>query len=75
MKNFKDMLCIDADAHVTEPEEAFAPKYFDPAYRDRRPKIVEPEGDLYWMDRLIKDDAELLRAVARLRALFEGRAR
>jgi predicted TIM-barrel fold metal-dependent hydrolase len=49
MKGFNDMLCIDADAHVMEPEEAFAPKYFDPEYRERRPKIVEKDGDLYWM--------------------------
>ncbi len=44
-----DMLVIDADAHVMEPEETFAERYFEPSFRDRRPRIVEREGDLYWL--------------------------
>ncbi len=43
------MLVIDADAHVMEPEEAFAERYFEPAYRDRRPRIVQKDAELYWM--------------------------
>jgi predicted TIM-barrel fold metal-dependent hydrolase len=49
MKRFNDLLVIDADAHVMEPEEAFAARYFDPEYRERRPRIVERDGDFYWM--------------------------
>jgi predicted TIM-barrel fold metal-dependent hydrolase len=43
------MLIIDADAHVMEPEDAFAERFFDPAYRDRRPRIVRLDDSLYWM--------------------------
>ena len=49
MKRFNDLLVIDADAHVMEPEEAFAAHYFDPGFRERRPRIVERDGDFYWM--------------------------
>jgi uncharacterized protein len=49
MKQFRDLLVIDADAHVMEPEEAFAPQYFDPEFRERRPRIVQKDGDLYWL--------------------------
>lgn len=44
-----DMLVIDADAHVMEPEDAFAERYFEPAYRDRRPRIVVKDEQLYWL--------------------------
>jgi uncharacterized protein len=49
MNQFKDMLVIDADAHVMEPEEAFASRFFDPQFRERRPRIVDKDGDLYWL--------------------------
>jgi hypothetical protein len=49
MRPFSDLLVIDADAHVMEPEDAFAARYFDPAFRERRPRIVEKDGDFYWM--------------------------
>jgi len=45
----EDLLVIDIDAHVMEPEGAFDQRFFDPKFRDRRPRIVETDGDLYWM--------------------------
>jgi predicted TIM-barrel fold metal-dependent hydrolase len=41
----------DSDAHVFESEITFSDKYLEPAYRDRRPIVVEsdPSGGLSWV--------------------------
>ena len=49
MGGFDDLLVIDADAHVMEPADAFDARYFDPAFRDRRPRIVARDDDLFWL--------------------------
>lgn len=40
----------DADGHVEEWEGTFSDRYLDPAFRDRRPQVIDPRGDgfLYW---------------------------
>lgn len=45
----RETLIIDSDAHVMEPEETFAERYFEPVFRNRRPRIVERGDDLYWL--------------------------
>ena len=35
----------DADGHVEEWAETFSDKYLDPPFRDRRPEVVDPNGD------------------------------
>ncbi|MDE0214041.1 MAG: hypothetical protein OXN22_08200, partial [Deltaproteobacteria bacterium] len=42
------MIVIDADAHVEESPATFADAYLDPAFRKRRPQVVNSEGRLYW---------------------------
>ena len=36
-----DINAWDGDGHVEEWEETFSDRYFDPKFRDRRPKVVE----------------------------------
>lgn len=45
------MRVIDADGHVEENLVTFSDKYFDPAFRAQRPKIVATgeDGLAYWM--------------------------
>lgn len=40
----------DADGHVEEWEGTFSDQYLDPEFRDRRPTVIDPNGDgfLYW---------------------------
>src|SRR5437016_929333 len=38
------MRAYDADAHVEESPETFSDAYFDPEYRDRRPRVIELPG-------------------------------
>ena len=50
---------FDGDGHVEEWEETFSDKYLEPAFRDRRPKVVETgefEHDYKW-----EIDGELVR--------------
>ena len=42
------MIVIDADAHVEESPATFSDAYLDPAFRKRRPQVVNSEGRLYW---------------------------
>ena len=42
------MIVIDADAHVEESPATFSDSYLDPAFRKRRPEVVNSEGRLYW---------------------------
>ncbi len=45
----KDLVVIDADAHVEEHELTFSDKYLDPAFRAQRPQVVGMDGLAYWM--------------------------
>ena len=40
----------DSDGHVEEWEGTFGDAYLDPAFRDRRPAVIDPRGDgfFYW---------------------------
>ncbi len=42
------MIVIDADAHVEESPATFDDAYLDPAFRKRKPQVVNSEGRLYW---------------------------
>ena len=42
------MIVIDADAHVEESPATFSDAYLDPAFRKRKPQVVNSEGRLYW---------------------------
>ena len=35
----------DSDGHVEEWEGTFSDDYFDPRFRDRRPEVIDPNGD------------------------------
>src|SRR2546425_6739363 len=35
----------DSDGHVEEGEATFSDAYLEPAFRDRRPQVVDPDGD------------------------------
>ena len=41
------MIVIDADAHVEESPATFDDAYLDPAFRKRKPQVVNSEGRLY----------------------------
>ncbi len=43
------MSVIDADAHVAESPVTFDDKYLDPAYRARRPQVVDYGGRPHWL--------------------------
>ena len=43
------MPVIDADAHVAESPATFSDKYLDPAYRSRRPQVVDYGGRPHWL--------------------------
>src|SRR2546425_7295575 len=45
----KDLVVVDADAHVEEHELTFSDKYLDPAFRTHRPQVVATDGLAYWM--------------------------
>lgn len=38
----------DADGHIEEWEGTFSDRYFEQAYRDRRPVVVDPKGDGFY---------------------------
>ena len=42
------MTVIDADAHVLESLDTFGDRYFDPAFRSRRPQAARSERHDYW---------------------------
>ena len=39
----------DADGHVEEWEGTFTDAYLEPAFRDRRPEVIDPKGDGHFM--------------------------
>ncbi len=39
------LLAWDADGHVEEWAETFSDRYLEPQFRDRRPEVVDPNGD------------------------------
>ncbi|MBF6568448.1 MAG: amidohydrolase [Candidatus Binataceae bacterium] len=39
----------DADGHVIEWEGTFADKYFDPAFADRKPKVILSNNHVHWL--------------------------
>ena len=43
------MRVIDADGHVEENPATFSDKYFDPALRSQRPRVIGMDGLAYWM--------------------------
>ncbi|HXG50103.1 MAG TPA: amidohydrolase family protein [candidate division Zixibacteria bacterium] len=43
------MRFIDADGHLEESPATFSDDYLDPAFRDRRPKVINVDGMIYWM--------------------------
>ena len=43
------MHIIDADGHVEENPATFSDKYFDPAFRSQRPRVIGMDGLAYWM--------------------------
>ena len=43
------MYLVDADGHVEESETTFSDKYFDPAFRAQRPRVVAVGKMVYWM--------------------------
>ncbi|MCY4487936.1 MAG: amidohydrolase family protein [Deltaproteobacteria bacterium] len=43
------MYLVDADGHVEESETTFSDKYFDPAFRAQRPRVVAIDKMVYWM--------------------------
>src|SRR5215210_4864988 len=43
------MFVLDADAHVEEWEATFADDYLEPAYRDRRPRVVALDQRAVWV--------------------------
>lgn len=43
------MHVIDADGHVEENPATFSDKYFDPAFRSQRPRVIGMDGLAYWM--------------------------
>ena len=43
------MYLVDADGHVEESEATFSDKYFDPAFRAQRPRVVAIDKMVYWM--------------------------
>ncbi len=43
------MYLVDADGHVEESETTFSDKYFDPAFRAQKPRVVAIDKMVYWM--------------------------
>jgi predicted TIM-barrel fold metal-dependent hydrolase len=43
------MAVYDADAHVEESTDTFSDKYLDPAFRDRRPQVIDNNGQPHWL--------------------------
>jgi uncharacterized protein len=43
------MRYIDADGHVEESAITFSDRYFDPAFRGQRPRVIGVDGLAYWM--------------------------
>jgi predicted TIM-barrel fold metal-dependent hydrolase len=43
------MPVIDADAHVEESPAAFADPYWDAAFADRRPQVIQASESAYWL--------------------------
>jgi uncharacterized protein len=43
------MFVLDADAHVEENEATFTDEYLEPAYRDRRPRVVGLDQRAVWV--------------------------
>jgi predicted TIM-barrel fold metal-dependent hydrolase len=44
-----EMAVIDADAHVEESPATFADPYWDPAFAERRPQVIQARESAYWL--------------------------
>jgi hypothetical protein len=64
------MTVYDADAHVEEWEGVFADEYLDPAFRDRRPRVVETGSDPLFPLNWLIDGRLYPRMVGRSQVIF-----